>query len=153
MLQLPFKRKFGYIFATFDSVNYLMTEDKLLGLFKSVSNILIPGGCFTFDVSLERNSIKYQKQLNRRGTFQGIKYIQISNYDETKRIHYNKFKLTYENGDVFEESHEQKIYEFEDYFRILEETDFNVYACYDSFSFDDVNKKTRRAQFVLKKRE
>jgi len=153
MVNLPFKEKFGFVFSTFDSINYLLTEEELKKLFTSVSSILNDEGYFTFDVSLERNSIKYQKLLNRSGKYNGIKYVQKSNYNKEERIHYNTFKFTYENGEIYEETHAQKIYEFEDYFRILEETDFNVFACFDSFSFDDADKKTERAQFVLKKRE
>lgn len=152
MLAPPFKQQFDYIFSTFDSVNYLITEDHLRVMFLSVSEIMHKNSYFTFDVSLERNSIKYQKHLNRKGVFNGIKYIQKSNYNREERIHYNDFQLVFENGQVYEEQHKQKIYEFEDYFRILEDTDLRVVACFDSFTFDNANHKTERAQFILKKR-
>ncbi|MEG8947301.1 class I SAM-dependent DNA methyltransferase [Rosettibacter firmus] len=152
MTLLPFKNKFNFIFSAFDSVNYLTTKEKLLKLFKEVELCLTNDGIFTFDVSLENNSKRYQRYLNRKGKIDGIRYKQISKYEETKRIHYNIFEIEFENGDKITEIHKQKIYRFEEYFQLLDKSNFYVEHCYDAFTFDDANSESERAQFILRKK-
>ena len=65
MIKLPFKSKFDLIYSTFDSVNYLTSRKRLLDLFKGVKEILKEEGIFTFDVSLERNSLLHVEKPQR----------------------------------------------------------------------------------------
>lgn len=152
MRALPFNQKFDIIISAFDSINYLVTKTSLDMLFNEIKNLLTDDGIFTFDVSLERNSIKNIKYLNRKGVFEGIKYIQKSEYDKKTRIHSNKFTLMLKDGSVIEEVHKQKIYPVETYFRIIEDNGLFVKHCYEAFSMDDINDKADRAQFVVQKR-
>ncbi len=152
MTALPFKKKFNFIFSAFDSVNYLTSKEKLIKLFNEVDLTLSNEGIFTFDVSLKNNSIKYQRYLNRSGQINGIHYKQISKYDEVKKIHYNIFDLDLGNGNKVREIHRQKIYDFEDYFKIIDKTNFYVSHCYEAFSFQDANAESERAQFILRKK-
>jgi ubiquinone/menaquinone biosynthesis C-methylase UbiE len=152
MTALPFKRKFDFVFSTFDSVNYLLTKEKFTKFLAEVSSVLNNEGILTFDVSLENNSLRYQKYLNRKGKLDGIKYIQHSKYNEKSRIHYNHFEITLADGSKYEEIHKQKIYRFEDYFLFIENSDFFVSGCYETFTFTNANAETERAQFILKKK-
>lgn len=152
MTALPFKIKFDFIFSTFDTVNYLMDEQKLLKLFSEVSQVISDNGIFTFDVSLENNSYKNVKRLNRKGKYNGIKYIQKSRYDSDKRIHVNEFKIILNDADVFE-VHKQKIYPLEKYFELVEDCGLFVVDCFESFSFEDANYDSERVQFIVKKEE
>lgn len=151
MARLPFKNKFNVVFSAFDSINYLLTPDKVSEVFKSVYEILDDEGIFTFDVSLEVNSLNNAKYLNRKGAYSGIKYIQKSEYKKEEKIHYNEFDISLENGDKVKEIHMQKIYPLQFYFEELERAGFFVMESLDSFSFDEVNDKSERAQFVVKK--
>ena len=151
MRNLPFKEKFDVIFSAFDSVNYLLSLDDLKKMLTEVKPILEDEGIFTFDVSLEPNSINNAEFLSREGVFSDIKYKQISEYDKTSRIHYNRFELELENGELIKEVHKQKIYSLDEYHKIFEETGFFVMEALDSFSFEDVSSHSERAQFVLKK--
>jgi len=152
MSVLPFKGNFGLIFCAFDSVNYLLTKTALNKMFRGIKNLLTDDGIFTFDVSLERNSIKNIKYLNRRGFFGTMKYIQKSDYDKRTRIHTNRFTLMFKDGSVVEEIHRQKIYPLEMYFELLENNGLYVRNCYEAFTIDDINDKADRAQFVVSKR-
>lgn len=153
MTSLPFKKKFNFVFSTFDSINYLTSKEKILKLLNSVDSSLTDDGIFTFDVSLENNSIRYQKYLNRKGNFEGIHYIQKSKYDKEKRIHYNIFDITLKDGSKVREIHKQKIYEFDEYFRIIDKSNFYVMNCYEAFTFNNANAESERAQFILKKKK
>lgn len=152
MTELPFQRKFDFVYSTFDSVNYLMSGQKIKTLLDEVSLILQPDGIFTFDVSLENNSKLYQRYLNRKGSVDGIKFVQKSKYLESRRIHYNYFEITLANGQKVEEIHKQKIYRFEDYFEFIDDSDFYVHKCKVAFTDIDANAQSERAQFILKKR-
>jgi SAM-dependent methyltransferase len=151
MKLLPFKTKFDFIYSSFDSINYLMNETNLYDYFSEINNILSENGIFTFDAALENNSIKNARRLNRKGKFKNILFAQNSVYDADKKIHFNKFKLKLENGEIFEEVHSQKIFDFNIYFEISKRAGLSVIACYDAFTFEDANKDSERIQFIMKR--
>lgn len=149
MKNLPFQKKIDFIFSSFDSVNYLLDKDELLQFFKSIKTILNEGGILTFDASLERNSIKHVRRLNRKGKFEKFKYIQKSSYSKKEKIHTNHFKIKLNDGTIVEELHRQKIYPLEDYFEVIEDAGLVVKNCYEAFSFDETQSKSERAQFIV----
>ncbi|MCF6268203.1 MAG: class I SAM-dependent methyltransferase [Melioribacteraceae bacterium] len=151
MTSLPFKSKFNFIFSTFDSINYLENKYELQKYFNEISRILSNDGVFTFDASLEKNSIKNAKRLNRKGKYRGLLYKQISNYDIDKKVHKNRFKVKLGNGEIIEEVHTQKIYDFELYFELAENSGLYVVDCFESFTFEDANSESERIQFIMKK--
>ncbi|MBU1096367.1 MAG: hypothetical protein CVV23_14920 [Ignavibacteriae bacterium HGW-Ignavibacteriae-2] len=151
MKMLPFRSNFNTVFCTFDSVNYLMSKEELLQFFTAVENILDPGGIFTFDASLELNSINNVKYLNRHGKYNGIKYRQVSDFDSNEMIHTNTFFLELPEGNTISEIHRQKVFEFENYFEVIDDTNMYVSNCFDFFTFDNADRKSERVQFVLRK--
>lgn len=150
---LPFKNKFDFIFSTFDSVNYLLTKKAFVDMLESVESCLDENGVFTFDVSLETNSINNVKYLNRVGEYKGMKYEQISSYNRKTRIHQNRFVITTDDGKVHKENHMQRAFPFDDIFDMISKTNLYVYSCYEAFGFCNASSKSERAQFVLKKRK
>ena len=152
MVKLPFKYKFDFIYSTFDSVNYLLSKEKVINMLNAVSNCLTEDGIFTFDVSMEKNSVRYQRYLNRKGKFQNISYSQKSFYNDKSRIHYNAFEITLPDGTKVDEMHKQKIYAFEDYFCFIDASNFYVHKCYEAFSYKNADENTERVQFILKKK-
>jgi SAM-dependent methyltransferase len=152
LTSLPFKKKFDFVFSTFDSMNYLINSEKFLRMLMEISRLLTDDGIFTFDVSLEKNSLKYQKHLNRTGKVGDVKYKQKSYYNQKSHLHYNHFEITLANGEKVEEIHKQKIYRFEEYFSMIDLSDFYVLECLNAFTFDNASQESERAQFILKKR-
>ncbi len=152
MRQMPFKNKFDIIYSTFDTVNYLLNEKDLKKYFLEIHSLCNSETIITFDVSLEKNSIKYERYLNRKGKFNGMSFTQKSKYDKVKKIHYNYFEITSDDGKIVNEIHAQKIYAFETYFKIIDEAGLYVADCFDAFSFEKADNASLRAQFVLKKK-
>lgn len=148
MTDLPFKYKFDFIFSAFDSINYLTTKSSLNKLLQQVFRLLSNDGIFSFDVSLEKNSLKNARFLNRRGKFKGTKYKQTSFYDRDRRMHINKFEIYLDSGKVVRETHLQRIYPIELYFELLVNNHFLVKECLDAFSFDDASPESERVQFI-----
>ena len=153
MMHLPFKNKFDLIFSTFDSVNYLNTKEKFIKYLNSAGSCISEDGILSFDVSLENNSKKYEKYLNRRGKINGITFQQRSFYNPSTRVHYNHFSLKYDDGRTTEEIHKQKIYRFDEYFDFIDRSDFYVHNCFKAFTFKNADSETERAQFILKKKK
>lgn len=153
MTNLPFRSHFDFVFSTFDSVNYLIKEESVKKLFDEIFLLLSDEGIFTFDVSLEPNSIKYEKALNRKGKYDGLKFKQESIYDRETNIHTNRFLIKLRNGNFVEEVHKQKIYDIEFYFKAAEDANLLVLDCYEAFSLKEINEKSERAQFVIKRKE
>ncbi|NWF90515.1 MAG: class I SAM-dependent methyltransferase [Ignavibacteriaceae bacterium] len=152
MLRLPFKTKFDLLISAFDSVNYLTTKRKLAEFMQEVHNRISDGGIFTFDASLEPNSYKHIKHPIRKGSYKNLNYHQKSEYDPLKKIHKNIFLIQYPNGNVYKEVHIQRVYAFEEYFKIIEDAGLSVKECYESFTFKDGSPKSPRVQFVVVKR-
>jgi SAM-dependent methyltransferase len=150
MTKLPFKTKFDLIYSTFDSVNYLLNKQKLFSLFKGVANVLDNEGIFAFDASLENNSLAHASDPEREGIYKSISYKQKSIYNKQSRIHKNIFSITF-NNKVYYEVHKQKIYKFEDYFELIENSGMFVTECYNAFSFDNGTPESDRVQFLVRK--
>ena len=151
MTLLPFKNKFDLIYCAFDSINYLTSRKKILDLFKEINSILNTKGIFTFDVSLEKNSLIHTKQPDRTGLYKGIRFKQKSEYDKLKKIHKNTFHIKLNENEVYTEIHKQKIYSFETYFELLELSGLYVAECLDAFTYNKGNPGCERIQFIARK--
>ena len=152
MTALPFKSKFDLILASFDSVNYLKTNKKLLQLFKQVNSLITEKGVFTFDAALESNSYKHQKTATVKGKSKGFTYQRKSIYLPKSRIHKNIFTITYPNGDIFIETHKQKIFSYNTFFDLAEKSGLFVVNCYKAFSFQKGKETSDRVQFIMKRK-
>jgi ubiquinone/menaquinone biosynthesis C-methylase UbiE len=151
MSKLPFNRKFDFIFSTFDSINYLLSKKKLHNFFKEVLFVLSNNGIFTFDVSLERNSIEYEISNKVEDNYNGYNFERINKYNKRSKIHYNEFNIIDNNGTNFKEIHKQKIYDIMTYFSLAEKVGFHIESCYDCFTLNDLKADSERAQFILKR--
>jgi ubiquinone/menaquinone biosynthesis C-methylase UbiE len=151
MTHLPFNNKFDFIFSTFDSINYLTSKKSLLMLFLEIRRVLNDKGIFTFDVSLERNSYKHIKIPIRRGSYNGVSYIQKTSYANSQKIHKNVFEIKLDSSEIYSEIHKQKIYPFEVYFELLEKAKLYVVECYNAFTFTKARGDMERVQFLVRK--
>ena len=151
MTSLPFDTKYGLIFSTFDSVNYLMSKKKLLALFKQVSFLLEDNGIFTFDVSLEKNSLEFLQDHAVEGSTSGYSFKRVSKFFKSRKVHKNIFYIRGADNIVVKEVHEQKIYDFETYFDLIFKAGLYVVDCFETFTFKIGNAGSDRIQFILKK--
>lgn len=151
MRSLPFNTKFDLIISAFDSINYLTNPKDISRFLGDLKNNLSDSGIFTFDISLESNSLKYVKNLNRIGYYKGVEYAQRSSYDKRQKIHYNEFVLKLKDGSEVYEEHKQKIYSLETFFDLIDKNGYIVKECFNAFSLDGANENSERAQFIIKK--
>jgi SAM-dependent methyltransferase len=151
MTSIPLKAKFDFIFSAFDGVNYILKQRSLVSLFSEVYRLLDENGIFTFDVSLERNSLNSIVNDFIEDNYNGLWFQKIGLYNKYSRIHYNKFYIRDGSGVEFKEVHKQKIYDISTYFKLAEKAGLYIESCFDCFSFKDVSQKSHRAQFVMRK--
>ncbi len=151
MVSLPFKTRFDLIFSTFDSVNYLMSNKKLSALFKQVVYLLKDDGIFTFDVSLEKNSVEILQDHAVEGSTGSYSFKRVSKFYKSRKVHKNIFYITGADNNVVKEVHEQKIFNFETYFDLIFKAGLYVVDCFETFTFKIGNASSDRIQFILKK--
>ena len=149
MTKLPFKYGFDLIYSTFDSVNYLTSKEKLLNLFKEVKRLLSGKGIFTFDASLERNSLIHTRESRQISYYKSVRYFQKSEYNRKNRIHKNIFHIMPDNREKYIEVHKEKIYRLETYFDLLNKAGLFVEKCLEAFSRKEGKANSKRVQFVV----
>ncbi|MGB5288125.1 MAG: class I SAM-dependent methyltransferase, partial [Ignavibacteriaceae bacterium] len=111
MTELPLKDKFDFVFSAFDSVNYILKQKTLSRLFKEVYLLLADDGIFSFDASLESNSLNFLIGKTTEDYYNGFYFMRTNRYNKRNRIHYNSFIITHDSGSKVKEVHKQKIYD------------------------------------------
>jgi len=152
MTLLPFTKNFDLIFSAFDSVNYLLTKKDLLKHFNEVSSHLTENGIFTFDTALENNSYKHQKTANKSGKYKKYFYNRVSLFDPKTKTHKNIFSVIYPDGNIYKETHTQKIFPFNTFFELAEKSGLYVVNCYKAFSYTKGIASSDRVQFIMKRK-
>jgi len=151
MKALPFNSKFDFIFSAFDSINYILSQRELFKFFSYIKKFLADNGIFTFDASLERNSLNFIIPKVLTETYNGYSYTKICFYKKRSRTHINEFIIQNTSCLEFKEVHKQKIYRLNTYLRLADKAGLQIKACYNCFSLDDVNENSERVQIVLRK--
>lgn len=152
MRHLPFFMEFDLIYSTFDSINYILSKKDLKKHFLEIKRCLTRDGIYAFDAGLENNSYKHEKEGNKTGKVNGVRYIQRSVYNPGTRIHKNEFELFAAGNKVYTELHKQKIYPFETYFEMFESAGLYAVKCMDAFNYTDGGPGSERIQFIIKKK-
>lgn len=144
--------KFDAVLATCDSINYITSSKDLLNTFKNVYNHLEEDGLFIFDI----NSYYKLKYIIGNNTFvedrENIFYIWQNFYDDEDDI--CQFFLTFfksEDGIDFkriDEVHLEKAYRVEEIIDLLKKAGFDSVDYYHAFTFDPINDRTERINFV-----
>lgn len=151
MSALPFTQHFDFVFAAFDTINYLTSKKSFADLLSEVSAITKADGSFTFDVSLEKNSLPHVNGKMKSYRFQNQKIEHLSIFNPKSQIHKNEFTF-YKAGNVVEkEIHKQKIFPFDFYLKEIEKSDFYIVDCLEAFGFNRGKANSKRIQFILKK--
>ncbi len=132
-----------------DSLNYILTKNKVLKVFKNVYTALKDDGTFIFDVhSLHKVDVTFYdyKEENEDDDFY-FKWT-VRKIAEGKIRHHVQI-IDQENHDRVDERHEQQTYSLETYIELLKEAGFTNITYYSDFK--EYNKEDDRVVFVVKK--
>lgn len=153
--ELSFGPVFDLTICLFDSLNYLLGADKLLGAFRGVYGALRPGGLFVFDLNTIRALRLNLFDQENLAQDDWLKYRWVSEYDSQSRI--CTVEMTYfvrQTGHaplVFREVHRQMGYELAEVGELLEQAGFEVLAIYDAYREVRAHRFSTRAFFVVRK--
>lgn len=145
------------VYCACDSVNYILSEEELISVFRLVNNYLDPRGLFVFDFNPE---YKY-RELLAENTFaenrEDGSFIWENYYDEEEEI--NEYDLTLfikdDHGkfERFGETHFQKSYTLEAMRRLIEAAGMEYVAAYDAYSFDPVREDSERITIIAREKK
>lgn len=145
------------VYCACDSVNYILSEEELISVFRLVNNYLDPRGLFVFDFNPE---YKY-RELLAENTFaenrEDGSFIWENYYDEEEEI--NEYDLTLfikdDHGkfERFGETHFQKSYTLEAMRGLIEAAGMEYVAAYDAYSFDPVREDSERITIIAREKK
>ncbi len=152
MRELELYSTVGTMISVCDSLNYILEEDELLGIFRLVNNYLYPGGIFIFDFN---TVYKYEQVIGDTTIAENredCSFIWENYYYPEDEI--NEYDLTVfvqEEGERFRrftETHYQRGYRPEQIAALVEESGMNVLLMKDSDTDGPVTETTERIYVV-----
>jgi len=171
MCELELFGTIGAVVSVCDCINYVLSKEKVLQVFKQVNNYLFPGGLFIFDF----NTVHKYKDVIGDATIaenrDDASFIWNNYYHEKERI--NEYELSifvkeeYEEDDEeddeseesedagvpylrFTETHYQKGYTLEEITECLKEAGLLLLEAIDGDSFKEANENSERIFIIAK---
>lgn len=155
--ELELNKKFNFIIAGLDIINYIDDNKGLEKVFESVYEHLDSDGVFVFDINSEYKIKDYIGNNIFSDEVEDILYIWQGSFDEDTKI--NEYLLTFfvkdENDkyDRFSESHFEKAYSTEEIINMLKNVGFENINTYEDYTNKDITDETMRIVFVVSKEE
>ncbi len=148
---------FDFVTSFYDSLNYVLTEEKLAKTFAHVSTLLKPGGLFIFDMnSAEALKTIWGSQVYA-GAEEDVAWIWKNQYYAKAKMadaHTIFFAKTGKQGlwRRFDETHTEKGYSLSCVRRLLRQSGLQPLASYRCFTFTPAKAKDYRYCFVARKK-
>lgn len=139
-----------------DSLNYILSEEELIDVFKLVNNYLDPKGIFIFDLNTK---YKYEQILGESVIAENreeCSFIWDNYYDKEEGM--NEYDLTLfikEEDDLFrryQESHYQKAYELDTIRTLLLEAGMEFIVAYDAFTKQPPKEDSERIYVIAREK-
>lgn len=139
-----------------DSLNYILSEEELIDVFKLVNNYLDPKGIFIFDLNTK---YKYEQILGESVIAENreeCSFIWDNYYDKEEGM--NEYDLTLfikEEDDLFrryQESHYQKAYELDTIRTLLLEAGMEFIVAYDAFTKRPPKEDSERIYVIAREK-
>ncbi|HOL12245.1 MAG TPA: class I SAM-dependent methyltransferase [Bacillota bacterium] len=155
MRTLKIEEQFDSVICLFDSLNYLLEPSDVKSCFRSVFDVLKPGGYFIFDMNtyLRLSTVGKETLI-----FDGSCYFAVWQDYWDKRNKWWQVNLTgfTKEGECwhrFDEIHRERAFPLEDIAMWLEESGFTIRGVYDSTAMMPASPVTMRAYFACYKPE
>jgi len=154
---LDFKNQFDAVYAVFDSINYLHSDQEIIDSLNTIYRSLRNDGLLIFDFSTPKNSLESVDHLNEaEGERGNLRFYRKSWYQNNERIHYNHFEIeqidpqSRQITDRWTETHRQRAYTLPEMLSILEQTPYHLVAKYEDFDLIEANENSARVTIVLR---
>lgn len=150
--ELELTRSFDSVICLFDSLNYVLDDEKLRSAFQRIGAHLKSGGTFVFDMnsSVAFELGMFNQSCSRRD--EPLHYRWRQRYDQETRICTVRMTFTYRPGQgkpeqTFYEVHRQRSYSKGELWLWLTEAGFGSIVATDSFSDNAATEDTDRLVF------
>ncbi len=156
MRELELYSTVGTVISVCDSVNYILQEEELLGVFSLVNNYLYPGGIFIFDFNTD---YKYREVIGDTTIAENredCSFIWENYYDPEEGL--NEYNLTIflqEEDDIFRrvtETHYQRVYTVEQMCRLVEQAGMELVELLDADTRNAVTDRSERVYIVAREK-
>ncbi len=155
MKSLPFiANAWDLIICTYDSFNYLMNVADIEQALREIYNILAPNGIYLFDVTTERNSLKYFNNKVSSEIIGDYRYIRRSIYEKENQIQRNDFTfidIPNHNQNIQFENHSQRIYPKNLLIDLCQQNKFEILGCWGGFNLKTATELDCRLHFACRK--
>ena len=140
MVELKTDEVYDLVTCFYDSVNYILDEDRLLRLFKRVQKTLAAVGCFIFDLNTLHGLKEYWNTGMRRRIFSKGHSLWMTCWNEDTQINTLKLVASFREGDGsfkrLTEVHHERGYTNDTVNRLLKKAGFHSVDMFECFSFD-----------------
>lgn len=153
--QLNLERKFNIVIAVLDVINYILDIKDLKEIFENVYSHMSDNSIFIFDINSEYKIREIIGNNVFTDEVEDALYIWQGNFEPESKI--NSYLLTFfikEKGNMykrFNEEHKEKAYSLDEIIGLLEEVGFNKICLYDDYEDKNIEEKTQRITFVVRK--
>ena len=147
-----FEQPFESAYSFFDSLNYITDLGELKKAIQNVSDHLLPGSMFVFDLNTEYAFT--QKMFDQHDTRKKaqVKYDWKGDYDTRSRV--IKVHMDFwVDGEHYVETHIQRAHTRDEMFELLIEADFDEITVFDSYTLDPPRKASDRVHYRAMKAE
>lgn len=121
--------------SLYDSINYLLAEQDLFSCFKCVFENLKPGGLFVFDMNTIYCLESFWDNRETPRRVGSIYSIWRNSYDSQARVSTLKLTVYTDDGRVFEETHRERGYTYEEIQHNLQKAGFDKVQFYSHLTF------------------
>ena len=134
-------------YSFFDSLNYILDQNRLQLAFVRIAAHLSPGGSFIFDMN---TAVAFEEQMfdqeNMRSNAK-LRYKWVGDWnDQTRMITVNM--RFWRGGEEFRETHVQRAYETEEVFDMLRQAGFEQIRAYHSYTLNPPRLKSDRLHYT-----
>ncbi len=155
MAELDLDRKFDLVISLFDSLNYITDVDHLVKAINRVSEHVVDGGYFIFDVNTIYALAHHFFDQANLASEHYPHYIWSSEYDHATRI--CTVNMTFEvldNGESrqFKETHIQRGHTIEELSQMLADANFEVVDVFHAYRFRKPTRRTDRVFYIARKK-
>lgn len=155
MRRLELYSTVGTVISVCDSLNYILEEEELLGIFRLVNNYLFPGGIFIFDFNTVYKYAEVIGDTTIAENREECSFIWENYYHSEEEI--NEYEVTVfvkeDTKDIyrkFSETHYQRGYTAEQMVRLVEKAGMKTELLLDADTQKEVSPKSERIYLVAR---
>ncbi len=144
---LPFERRFNYATCVFDSVNFLLENERLRAAFRSVADVLTDGGVFYFDVITERMVTKHFANKEWTEDNGGFSTAWSGKYDRATQL--ADLEIRVNTGPVHYVR--ERVYTHEDVAEAINASGLTMLGRFDAETWETPSPRSTRVDYVAVK--